>query len=1107
MGEPLSVAASTIAVLQLAKTATQFLKDVRQSAADRIRLRDELRATTCLLEMLNDRIDDSDDSIEHTAIKTLISPDGPLKIFKGVLEEIMRKIKPAGRLERVSQPFTWPFDKKEILELLGCLERLKSHFNLIIQNDLVELAKLSNFKFDNVNKKLDASEARDRNEEAQKVILWINRIQPETGVWFIEHPTFLKWVNGSIDTLWSGSGKTRLVSIIIDHLERQRNIPDTIYTYIYCEYTRCDEQSPTNLLSSLVQQVLQHREDEALSPEVLSLYNLHKKYGTRPTIAQLTNLPQKLKGVFKKFYVIIDALDEFGESEEDFIPFLSALRSIGPQVKVLCTSRHSTTYESYFHFAEKLEILAQSEDIKLYLESRISGHPRLSKHVRGDPKRKEEIVTAIIDESQGMVLLAELQLASLSRKINRKEVRLSLWCLPTTLDATYSEALRRVYSQGAEAADSMDSILFWVIAARRLLTVLELQHMYATQYLLDGDALGPDNLPDSDILTGACGGLIVVVSDSQTVRPVNYTAQSYFERSYPEKLVKAWEAPTLASLAYLTLDNFYTGVCTTDAAMHQRLEEYPFLFYAVMYWESDVEDPEATDIVSGFQRFFSNQTAVEIASHTSNLRSSRYFNWSQEYPRKVPVLVLAAGFNLPSIIHQMIVDDKHDIEGRGTDGEMALIRAAALGQAENVRVLLDLGATLDAHDHISQTALQRAAKNGFNDIVQLLLDKGADANLKTYSEWTPLMPAVLNGNITVVEVLVQAGALLHTDTSWGDTALSITTRNDQEAIAYYLDNKREVLPQNPAGRRASVTASRRNFGQLVRRLTADNDAVAGKPLQRQGSRLLNGLAQVQEIAEDATDTDAAQTETPNPPTEDTDDNFSELVESIGYNLGLSNRYELERTLNKGKKSTVFVCANRVTRVTYAVKVFDLKLLDVNRTDTSLGNLRQEVALLREMQKHLHSNLIGLIDVFAEYSLGKPKNILLTGGNKITVKIIDFDISTNTKSSREFASTLGGTPSYVAPEVLAPDSIGRYDYAVDVWSAGLNTPENPYTLEQQIKMGRFDYPSPYWDPVEDAALDLIDRMITVDPKERFTIPECVKHPWMTGTISAARRGDL
>lgn len=49
------------------------------------------------------------------------------------------------------------------------------------------------------------------------------------------------------------------------------------------------------------------------------------------------------------------------------------------------------------------------------------------------------------------------------------------------------------------------------------------------------------------------------------------------------------------------------------------------------------------------------------------------------------------------------------------------------------------------------------------------------------------------------------------------------------------------------------------------------------------------------------------------------------------------------------------------------------------------------------------------------------------------------------------------------------------------------------------MGRFDYPSPYWDSVGDPALDLIDRMLTVDVDKRITIDECLEHPWLTGNV--------
>ena len=65
-----------------------------------------------------------------------------------------------------------------------------------------------------------------------------------------------------------------------------------------------------------------------------------------------------------------------------------------------------------------------------------------------------------------------------------------------------------------------------------------------------------------------------------------------------------------------------------------------------------------------------------------------------------------------------------------------------------------------------------------------------------------------------------------------------------------------------------------------------------------------------------------------------------------------------------------------------------------------------------------------------------------------------------------------------------------------FSDELYSPENPYTLSQQIKMGRFDYPSPYWDSVGDPALDLIDRMLEVDVEKRITVDECLEHPWTT-----------
>jgi serine/threonine protein kinase len=104
---------------------------------------------------------------------------------------------------------------------------------------------------------------------------------------------------------------------------------------------------------------------------------------------------------------------------------------------------------------------------------------------------------------------------------------------------------------------------------------------------------------------------------------------------------------------------------------------------------------------------------------------------------------------------------------------------------------------------------------------------------------------------------------------------------------------------------------------------------------------------------------------------------------------------------------------------------------------------------------------------------------------------------------------------VAPEVLQEGTERKYGFSVDIWSCGvvmyiclcgfppfsdeLYSKDFPYTLAQQIKEGRFDYPSPYWDKVGDPALDLIDNMLVVNFRKRFTVRQCLEHPWMRDVV--------
>ena len=127
-------------------------------------------------------------------------------------------------------------------------------------------------------------------------------------------------------------------------------------------------------------------------------------------------------------------------------------------------------------------------------------------------------------------------------------------------------------------------------------------------------------------------------------------------------------------------------------------------------------------------------------------------------------------------------------------GAAALTRAAAHGQQEVVRLLLEAGADAKWKDTFQRTALHVAAQCNRSEVVRILLEFGADMEAVDRYGLRPLHRAAQHDCLDVVKLLVEAGVDTNALDKGGRTAAQLVTQKGSIAAAQLLqDDKRRVL--------------------------------------------------------------------------------------------------------------------------------------------------------------------------------------------------------------------------------------------------------------------------------------------------------------------------
>ncbi|KAK3511671.1 hypothetical protein QTP70_014551 [Hemibagrus guttatus] len=266
-------------------------------------------------------------------------------------------------------------------------------------------------------------------------------------------------------------------------------------------------------------------------------------------------------------------------------------------------------------------------------------------------------------------------------------------------------------------------------------------------------------------------------------------------------------------------------------------------------------------------------------------------------------------------------------------------------------------------------------------------------------------------------------------------------------------------------------------------------------------------------------------------------------------------YDIGGVVGDGNFAVVYTCRVRGCTQTFAMKMVDkaklqgrghmiqneiallrslahprlVQLLRSHHTDTHVyllmelvdgGDLFDAIAKCGKFSEPCAARMIRDISQALEYIHNKsiahrdikPENLLVQrhSNGSINLKLADFGLA---MVVTEPVFTVCGTPTYVAPEILAETG---YGVAVDVWAMGVilfvllsgfppfRSPErNQEELFHLIQKGEVHFLSPYWDHVSEGAKALISALLEVNPSVRLTASQTLQNSWL---LHAAAQSD-
>ncbi|KAL8667716.1 MAG: hypothetical protein Q9202_000571 [Teloschistes flavicans] len=845
---------------------------------------------------------------------------GALVQLRDTFNHLNSQLEPKHGWDGKKQRLRWTYDKKKITELVTKIDQLRALIDSVLQqdhfqlshailktgletNDHVQSLKATGadtarqlqqlhlpisdistnvqeirVSTDDTNARIARLEResmrKTQREKRRALIEWLSPLQYRKrqsdifndaiplGQKFLESEEFKAWSLGRPWILYGyglpGSGKTILTSLVVDHLEKRFAAEKIPVICVYLNYKE-QHQTLTNLVGSLLKQLIQFGDDDLRSSEVRRLFR-DDAYEAPPLLADLRKALQAEILTYQRVILVVDALDEASESlgldlrdeiktlqdhsmdklsvmitsrpQDDIPPYplqCSNCRKAPLRMSYNCTICNNGEFDlcqecvdKGIHCYEKshklngppevaIDIEPTDDEIKHYIEYEITKELRRGK-VHGRDRR-------FASSTMGSTRLAR----------NIRDAPELRTMIPESILASCNGMfmLAKLFMGAVKSKTSPDEV-------RTVLGTLPRGYddsYKETMERIEAASLSDPNDPSSSLakralMWVACSYRPLSLAELQQALAIDLQKPDYVTS---HKHDKNFLLEITAGLLYVNSDETTVYLCHNTAQEYfAKNRDTWFLNSASQLARSCLQFLSRSDFAFPYEgiredeEFEKRRKIHPFSAYAYLFWGNHVYDASQDVDaQEAAIRFLRDTKRVDAFVQAAWFLDSAGLENWDErKGISSLHVAAWFGLSNLIPHILQQGLDVNSEDRNDQTPLMFACRRGHDSTASILLDRGASINLRSQSQSTALFEAVCNNHMEVVKVLLGDARLKVNAPHWREaerTALMFAAKDNRlEILAELLDDARiDVNKQDLDGSTALMIAAKSGRSDAV----------------------------------------------------------------------------------------------------------------------------------------------------------------------------------------------------------------------------------------------------------------------------------------------------